>query len=103
MVAANRQRVAVTGHDPYLQLRAGDLESGGDRRRAAVDRVESVGVHVVRETARATDAGDEHEVLAWQTELRHDALDLIENRVVAAPRAPANLLSGGSRFVGHLP
>src|SRR4029453_14813100 len=47
VVAADRQRVAVTGHHPDRQVRPGGGDTGGDRRRAAVDRVHPVGVHVV--------------------------------------------------------
>ena len=48
VVAADAQAVAVAGDDPHLELGARRLEPGGDRRRAAVDAVEAVGVHVVR-------------------------------------------------------
>src|SRR5581483_2514370 len=71
-----------------------DGEAGGDRRRAAVDRVHPVGMHVVGEARRAADARDEDDALARDAELGHDALDGGEDRVVAAPRAPADLLVG---------
>ena len=77
VVAADRERVAVAGDHPDRQLRPRHLEPGGDRRRAAVDGVEAVGVHVVREAARAADARDEDEVLARRRRAR------------AAPSAPA--------------
>ena len=64
VVAADRERVAVAGDHPDHELRAGELEAGGDRRRPAVDRVEAVGVHVVREAAGAADPADEDDVLA---------------------------------------
>ncbi len=94
VVAADRERVAVAGDDPHRQLGPRRLEPGGDRRRAAVDGVEAVGVHVVREAARAADAGDEDEVLARDAELGQHLLHLREDRVVAAARAPADVLVG---------
>ena len=94
VVAADRQGVAVTGHDPHGQVRAGGCEARGDRRRAPVDRVHPVRLHVVREPGRAADPGDEHEVLPGNAELGEERLDAREDRVVAAARAPADLLVG---------
>ena len=94
MVAADRERVAVAGHDPDRQLGARRFQAGRDRGRAAVDRMEAVRVHVVREAARAADAGKEDEVLARDAEVGEDALHLGEDRVVAAAGAPADVLIG---------
>src|SRR5207253_2645259 len=69
---------------------------------AAVDRVHAVGLHVVREARRAADARDEHHVLALDAELRHEALHRRQDRVVAATRAPADLLVGLEVFCGQL-
>ena len=92
MVAADRQGVAVTRDDPDREIRSRHGEAGRDRRRAPVDRVHPVGLHVVREARRAADPGDEDDPLALEAELGHEALDDVEDRVVAAARAPANLL-----------
>ena len=70
VVAADRQRVAVAGDDPDHEVRPGGLEPGRERRRPAVDRVEAVRVHVVRQPARAADARDEHDVLARRSRSR---------------------------------
>ena len=94
VVAADRHRVAVAGHDPDGQVRAGHAQPGRDRRRAAVDRVHPVRLHVVREARGAADPGDEDDVLALEAELGHERLDGGEDRVVAAARAPAHLLVG---------
>ena len=55
--------IAIAGDDPHVELGVGQLETGGDRRRAAVDGVKPVRVHVVGEAARAADARYEHRVL----------------------------------------
>ena len=94
VVAADRQRVAVAGHDPDGQVRTGHGQTGRDRRRAAVDRVHPVGLHVVREARGAADPGHEDDPLALQPELGHEALHGVQDRVVAAARAPAHLLVG---------
>ena len=77
------------------------LQPGGERRGAAVDRVEAVGVHVVREAAGAADAGDEHHLLAGHAEGGEDLLHLGQDRVVAAAGAPADFLVGGEVLRGQ--
>src|SRR5262249_47186377 len=92
MVAANRQCIAVAGHDPDRELRSRDLEPGRQSRCPTVDGMEAVGVHVVREPARAADPGDEDEVLARHAELWQEFLHLGEDGVVTTARAPAHVL-----------
>src|SRR5213595_530526 len=50
--------IGVAGHHEHFEIRARHAKPGGDRRSAAVDRMAAIGVHVVREPARAADAGD---------------------------------------------
>ena len=64
VVAADRERVAVTGDHPDREVLARGREPGRDRRGAAVDRVHAVGVEVVGEARGAADPGDEDDVLA---------------------------------------
>ena len=94
VVAADRERVAVAGHDPDREVLAGRGEAGRKRGGAAVDPVHPVGVHVVGEPAGAADPGDEHDPLGRDPELGHELLDRGEHRVVAAAGAPARLLVG---------
>ena len=107
VVATDRQHVAVAADDPHVEIRAGHGEAGGDRRRAAVDRVHPVGVHVVREAGSAADAGDEHGVLSTDLEFGHQQLHGGEDRVIPTAGAPANLLVarpvllGGDRNGAH--
>src|SRR4029079_6667265 len=63
-----------------------------DRRRATVNRVHPVRVHVVGEPRRAADARHEDRALALDPQLGHERLHGSEDRVVAAARAPADLL-----------
>ena len=94
VVAADRQRVAVTGHDPHRQVGPRGRHAGGQGGRAAVDAVHPVRVHVVDEAAGAADPCDEDRALRRHAQLRHKGLDGGEDRVVAAARAPARLLVG---------
>jgi hypothetical protein len=66
VVAADRERVAVAGDDPDREIGTRGREPGRDRRRAPVDRVHPVRLHVVREASRAADARDEDDLLALE-------------------------------------
>ena len=92
VVAADRQAVAVAGDDPDRQLGVGGGDPGRERRRPPVDPVHAVRVHVVAEPPAAADPGDEHRLVRFDAELGHQPLDGRQDRVVAAPRAPADLL-----------
>src|SRR5690348_4724082 len=94
VVPADGQRVAVACSDPNFQLRIGNFNPGGDSRRAAVNRVESISVHVVRETAGAADSGDHDEVLLANAELREDGLYGGKDRIITTARTPTNFLVG---------
>src|SRR5437763_713898 len=60
-----------------------------------MDAVHSVGVHVVRKTARAADTANEDDLLAGHADLRQHLFHLSEDRVVAAAGAPADVLVAG--------
>ena len=86
---ADAAAVAVAGVDEHRQVRPRHLDALGDRERAAVDAVEAVGLHVVREAARAADSGHEHGALRSEILVAAQALDRREDGVVAATAAPA--------------
>ena len=94
VVAADRERVAVAGHDPDREVLARGGDPGRDRRGAAVDAVHPVGVHVVDEAPGAADPGDEDGALGRDPQFGHQRLDAGEDRVVAATR-------GTSAFPGR--
>ena len=62
VVAADGHRVAVAHVDPHAQSWVGQLDAGGDGAGTTVDAVETVGVDIVGDTARASDAGDHADV-----------------------------------------
>src|ERR1700690_2982359 len=51
VISADGESIAVAGGHPNFQLWMRDFYAAGNRRRAAVNRVEAIGVHVIRETA----------------------------------------------------
>src|SRR6266513_1061979 len=57
VIAADRKRIAIAGDYPDTQFGIGGLYSRGDRRRAPMNAVETVRVHVIGKARRATDAG----------------------------------------------
>ena len=94
VVAADGEAVAVAGDDPHGQVGVHRLQPRGDGGRPPVDGVDAVGVHVVREAARAADARDEDDLLPGDADLRKDLLHLREDGIVAAAGAPPHLLVG---------
>ena len=92
VIAADGQAVAVTRDQPYVEFRIGQLDAGGESRRAAVDRVEAVAFDVIGEPAGAADAADEHRLGRICADLRQGALHRLEDRIIPAARAPANFL-----------
>ncbi len=100
VVAADGKRVAVAGGHPNIQVGPGDLHARSDGGRAAMNRVESESVHVIRKAAGAANARNEHELLARDAEVRENSLHRGQNRVVAAARTPANFLVGLEIFSG---
>ncbi|MCY1186821.1 hypothetical protein D9M73_277310 [compost metagenome] len=94
MVAANRQRIAVAGDDPHVEIGIGELHPRRHRRSATMDSVEAVGFHIIRETRRAADAADEHGVFGPRADLGHGALHRLEDRIVTATGAPPHFLVG---------
>src|SRR5215467_13671804 len=103
VVTADRQRVAVTRNHPNAELRICTLDAGCDCRRAAMNTVEAVGVHVIRKARRTADAGHKNDLLARDAELGHDFLHVVENRVVTATRTPAYFLIGNEVSFLQLP
>ena len=86
---ADAAAVAVAGVHEHVQVGPRHLDALGDRQRPAVDAVEPVGAHVVRQAARAADAGDEDRLLRLQPLVAAEPLHGREDRVVAAALAPA--------------
>ena len=96
VVAADGQRVAVAGGDPHREARVGRLDARRHGVGAPVHGVEPVGLHVVDEPRRASDARHEREQVVGRVERVGDfgqrALHGAQNRVVAASGTPAYLL-----------
>ena len=96
MVAADGEGIAVAAGLPDRQPGIRHLDAGGDRRGAAVDAVEPVGVHIIRKAGGASDAGHHHVafliVIERLAHLGERALQRGQHRVVAASGAPADLL-----------
>src|SRR5436853_4027499 len=63
--------------------------------------MEAVGLHVIGKARRAADTRDEDGILRPDAELGHGPLHGLENRIIAAPGAPAHLLVGGEILGGQ--
>jgi hypothetical protein len=102
VIAADRQHVAVAANHPHVQVGARQRDAGRDRGRPAVDAVDSVRVHVVRQAGCATDTRHEHELFGLDPGLRQHELDRGEDAVVATARTPPHLLVGLKILAGEL-
>src|ERR1700674_2812043 len=69
-----------------------DLDAGRNGGSSAVNRMKAERIHVVREAARAADAGYDHEFFARNPQLRKHGLHGRENGVISATRTPADFL-----------
>ena len=48
MITADSQAVAITRNQPYAQVRASRLYAGSDSRSTTIDRMETIGIHIIR-------------------------------------------------------
>jgi len=64
MVSTNTQGVAIAGDNPNVQFGVGCLQATGKGRCSSVNGMETIGIHVVRKAARATDTANENMVLS---------------------------------------
>src|ERR1700722_1966716 len=101
VIAADGKRIAITGRDPNFQVGSNRLNSRSDGGRAPVNGMKAKRVHVIREAARAADAGDHDEILALDAEVGKHRLYGGKDRVVPATGAPANFLVSLEVFLGE--
>src|SRR4029453_6906910 len=81
--------VAIAGIDEHVYIRPCHLDALGDRQRAAMDGVESIGFHEVRKAAGAADARDKNGFFRAEVLITTETLHRRENGVVTASSAPA--------------
>ena len=101
VVSPNAQRIAITGDNPDVEVGVRQLDSGGYRWGAAVQRMDSVAVDVVWKAAAAADSADNNCAIRVGTCAREYLGELLQNAVVAATRAPANFFSALKVFGGQ--
>ena len=95
MRGADGAAVPIAGDDEHVQVRAAGADAAGDGEGAAVEAVEPVGGHIVREAAGAADAGDADGFFRGQLFIACQTLYGVENGVIATAGAPA----GGGALV----
>jgi len=92
VVSAYGKAVAVTRNLPHGHCRIGHLESRSHCGGTALDGVESVGVHVVREARAAPDARNHGCVVGSHAYFGHSLVEHVEYGMVATSGAPAHRL-----------
>jgi len=95
VISTDGERVSVAGDQPYGEVLTHDAQARCDGRRSTVNRMESVGVHVVGESRRASDARHKDDLFFRDAQLGHDLLHGREDGIVAATRAPSYFLIRG--------
>ena len=100
VVAADRQRVAVTGDDPHREVRTRGLEAGGDGRGTSVDGVHAVGVRGSTGSGSSSRCPRRTRCSRGAGPGRAGPLHRAEDRVVAAAGTPADLLVAGELLGG---
>lgn len=92
LVPANAQGIAVAGYNPDLKVGIGQLNARGHRRSPTVQRMHSVAVDVVGQSAAAANSADQHGAVWVGPSACEHFGKLLEDAVVPATRAPANVL-----------
>ena len=65
VVSADSQTVAIAANLPYCKVRISHFQSRSYRRRTSVYGLHGVGIHVIRQARRASDARN-HRRLMWR-------------------------------------
>ena len=92
VVAADCKTIAVATHLPYGHFRIGNLEAGGHCGCASVNGMETIGIHVVRQTRATSNTGNHGSLVRGHREFGHRLVEGVEDSVVAASRTPAHRL-----------
>src|ERR1700733_11041771 len=101
MIAPDAQAIPVARHDPDAQLGTAGLQTRSDSRSTAMDRMHSIGVHIIGEAAAAAYTRNDHYILPGNSQCRHDLLHLRKDGIIPATRTPAHFLIRGKIFGGQ--
>ena len=69
--ARNSQTITVARYLPYGEVRIGHLATGSDGGGTSVNGIHAVGVHIMRQTAGATDTRDDGNVPRCNADFSH--------------------------------
>ena len=92
VVTTDGEAVAVAGDEPYADVGACRFDAGSDGGATAVNGVEAVSVHVVRQTRGAADTRDDGHIIGRGADFGHRFMQAAEHGVVTASGTPANVL-----------
>src|SRR5665811_1172036 len=90
MVAADAHAVAIATHDPYTEFWSCSFQPGSNSSSAPMDRVHTIGIHIVRKPAAAANARNDHNIFPGKTQGGHHFLHLCKDGIIAAPGTPAH-------------
>ena len=98
MVSTNTQRVAVAGYDPYAEFGSGGFQARRNSSCPSMNGMHTIGIHIIRKPAAATNAGNNNNIFARNTDLRHYFLNLRKNGIISTSGAPAHFLVSSKIF-----
>jgi hypothetical protein len=88
------EAVSVAGDDYHSHFVIGQLDPLGYRQGSTVKVVESIGVHVVRELAAASDSGHDHHLVGKQAGAGSRLFHGHQDAIVTTAGAPGWLFLG---------
>ena len=83
VVTTDSKAVAIARHLPYTQFGVTGLNACSDSATATVNSIETVGVQIVRHTARTADTRYYYSLVSWYTHLCHRFLKRHTDSMVA--------------------
>jgi hypothetical protein len=92
VVSSDGESVAITAEDEHVKIRAGKRNSGSEWERSTVNEMNTVGIHKIGETRRASYSSDADNFLVRNTEFLDDIEKRGKHREIAASRAPRGFI-----------
>jgi hypothetical protein len=92
MVSADGEGIAVAAKDEEIEVLPAEGDAGGKGQRAAVNEMDAVALHKIRETAAATNAGDGGDFLVMDAAVLDELEIECEHGEIAATGAPRGVI-----------
>ena len=92
MVPTDSQTVAISRNLPYRQIGIGRLHPGSHSCGTTMNRMKTIGIHIIRQTRRTADTRNHHRFVGRHSQCRHSSLQHSHDRMVSTTRTPTYIL-----------